>query len=141
MGLTRNPFTTWLAQLRRPSQKSPKRITDYQFYMQHDEFKDAVNAKFEEHHWDAKREDVLSLRCAVARELFNAEPEEIKVRIRKEAVAEHEGELQRWLDANEGLPAVEVEEQAEWVLYFLPKSCRRLNAADVPGIGRACRGS
>ncbi|KAJ7915946.1 hypothetical protein B0H13DRAFT_2323814 [Mycena leptocephala] len=113
LGLTKNPWTPWLARLRRPDDKSPKRITDHQFYMQHDDFKGAVTTTFNERHWDVPRSERLARRCDVARELFEAEPDEVKKRIREEAMLEHEGEVRRWHDAVEGLPSMEVEDQEE----------------------------
>ncbi|KAJ6463768.1 hypothetical protein C8R47DRAFT_1224924 [Mycena vitilis] len=67
MGLSRNPFTPWLSRLRRPDDKKPKRITDYQYYMQHEKYKAAVNTEFELKHWDTPRCDHLARRCDVAR--------------------------------------------------------------------------
>ncbi|KAJ7758851.1 hypothetical protein DFH07DRAFT_958252 [Mycena maculata] len=95
MGMGNNPFSPWLARLRRLHGSAPKRITDYQFYMQHDEFKAAVARKFEEDHWDADRGDHLRLRCDVARTMFSAEPQEVKDQIRAEAKEELKEELSR----------------------------------------------
>jgi hypothetical protein len=114
--MTKNPWTAWLARLRRPDDKSPKRITDYQFYMQHEDFKGAVATAFSEKYWDTPTSERLARRCDVARELFEAEPDEVKKRIREEAKLEHEGEVRRWQDAVEGLPSMEPEDQEEYVL-------------------------
>ncbi|KAJ7430404.1 hypothetical protein FB451DRAFT_1199099 [Mycena latifolia] len=38
LGLDSNPFTPWLSRMRRPVDKAPKCIADYQFYMRHEEF-------------------------------------------------------------------------------------------------------
>ncbi|KAJ7430393.1 hypothetical protein B0H11DRAFT_2263571, partial [Mycena galericulata] len=113
LGMTRNPFTPWLARLRRPAESPPKRITDYQFYMQHDDYKANVSAEFDAKHWDAPREKALSLRCGIARKLFEAEPQEVKTKIRNEAKAERDEEFAKWKDADEGLPSIEPEEQIE----------------------------
>ncbi|KAJ6480747.1 hypothetical protein C8R47DRAFT_1218593 [Mycena vitilis] len=113
MGLTKNPFTPWLARLRRPEEKAPKRITDYQYYMQHEEFKAQVMGLFEERHWDAPRDEQLARRCEVARELFKKEPQSVKERIRAEAEAELQAEKTRWEEASEGLPSLEDAEQEE----------------------------
>ncbi|KAJ7027745.1 hypothetical protein C8F04DRAFT_1266695 [Mycena alexandri] len=93
MGLTSNPFTPWLARLRQPEAQCPKRVTDYQFYMQHDDFKTAVDNEFQTRYWDQPREQHLALRCKVAREFFEAEPEDVKKRIRDEAREEHEEQV------------------------------------------------
>ncbi|KAJ7431401.1 hypothetical protein B0H11DRAFT_1941805 [Mycena galericulata] len=117
-GLTRNPFTPWLARLRRAPEASPKRITDVQFYMQHDDFKAAVTEKFEKDHWDVPWEKALAARVKVVRALFEKEPADVKKRIREEALEEQERELARWKEADEGLPSVDEEEQAEARVRF-----------------------
>ncbi|KAJ7809604.1 hypothetical protein B0H13DRAFT_2385139 [Mycena leptocephala] len=99
MGLTANPFTPWLSRLRRPTDKAPGRLPDYQFYMQHDDFKNA------------------------------AEPEEVKARIRKEAQEEQDEVLKSWNDADEGLPSLEPEEQEEWVAPAASEPKKRKRAA------------
>jgi hypothetical protein len=81
--------------------------------MQHADFKDKVEEKFKEEYWDIPRGEALAARCKIAREMFEAESEDVKERIRKEAVEEHEEELERWKDADEGLPSVEEEDQIE----------------------------
>jgi hypothetical protein len=113
--MTKNPWTAWLARLRRPDDKSPKRITDYQFYMQHDDFKEGVATAFNEKYEDLLRAERLARRCDIARTLFEAEPDEVKARIREEAKLEHEGEVRRWTDAVEGLPSMDPEDQEEYV--------------------------
>ncbi|KAJ7071709.1 hypothetical protein B0H15DRAFT_957613 [Mycena belliarum] len=120
LGLDANPFTPWLARLRRPTDAAPKRITDYQFYMQHIDFKGRVAARFDELHWDAPRTKHLSLRCAVAREMFEQEPQAVKNRIREEAAAELREERSRYADADLGLPSVEEADRAEARLRFSP---------------------
>jgi hypothetical protein len=115
MGLTSNPFTPWLVCLRRPDEKAPKHITDYQFYMQHQDYKDAVSARFNAESWDVPRADKLARRCEIAREMFQTEPEDVKQRIQQEAREEHEDELRRWKDADEGLPSIDAAEQDEYV--------------------------
>jgi uncharacterized protein with HEPN domain len=81
--------------------------------MQHADFKGKVEEKFKEDHWDVPRAEALAARCKVARELFEAESEEVKERIRTEAKEEHQEELERWKDANKGLPSADSEEQVE----------------------------
>ncbi|KAJ7094433.1 hypothetical protein B0H15DRAFT_946850 [Mycena belliarum] len=124
LGMEYNPFTNWLARLRRPVDKMPKRIADYQFYMQHADYKAAVNATFEDRHWDAPRSERLSLRCAIAREKFEAEPQAVKDRMRHEAMEELQEELARWKDAEEGLPSLEESDRVE--------SRRRFSAVVTP---------
>jgi hypothetical protein len=84
--------------------------------MQHDDFKHAVNERFEYESWAVPRAEHLAKRCAIARELFLAEPEDVKARIRKESEEEQEAVLKNWNDAEEGLPSTDPEEQEEWVV-------------------------
>jgi hypothetical protein len=113
MGLTSNPYAPWLARLRRPDRKAPKRLADYQFYMQHADFKAKVEQKFAEECWNVPRADHLAQRCEIARGLFALESREVKDRIRKEAMEELEDEMAKWKDADEGLPSVEPEDQEQ----------------------------
>jgi hypothetical protein len=114
--MTKNPWTAWLAHLRRPDDKSPKWIADYQFYMQHEDFKGTVAAAFSEKYWDTPTSERLARCCDVARELFEAELDKVKKRIWEKAKLEHEGEVRRWQDAVEGLPSMELEDQEEYIL-------------------------
>ncbi|KAJ7725578.1 hypothetical protein B0H16DRAFT_1736105 [Mycena metata] len=118
MGLTSNPYAPWLARFRRPEGSAPKRVTDYQFYMQHEDFKAAVEAEFQARHGHKPREQHLALRCEVAREFFQAEPEQVKERIREEAREEHKEQVELWKDAEEGLPSVREEDQQEARVRF-----------------------
>ncbi|KAJ7086001.1 hypothetical protein B0H15DRAFT_801655 [Mycena belliarum] len=52
LGVAANPWAPWLARLRRSPDKAPKRIPDYQYYMQHEAFKDKVRALFDERWWE-----------------------------------------------------------------------------------------
>ncbi|KAJ7174316.1 hypothetical protein C8R46DRAFT_1214526 [Mycena filopes] len=128
MGMTSNLYTPWLARLRCPDGASPKRVTDYQFYMQHEEFKAAVEEEFQLRHAHEPRRQHLSLRCQVAREFFERESEEVKKRIRLEAQLEHEDQLEQWKDAEEGLPSANEEEQVEARLRFSAVVTPLLNA-------------
>ncbi|KAJ7726345.1 hypothetical protein B0H16DRAFT_1735660 [Mycena metata] len=118
LGLASNPYTPWLARLRRPEEACPKRVTEHQFYMQHDDHKARVESEFQSRHWDAPRKNHLTLWCGVARELFEAEPEEVKARIRQEARQEHKEQVALWKDAAEGLPSANEEDQKEARVRF-----------------------
>ncbi|KAJ7027249.1 hypothetical protein C8F04DRAFT_1189686 [Mycena alexandri] len=112
-GLARNPFAEWLTRLRRPNEPCPKRISDYQYYMQHNDFKDKVAEEFKAKYPDVVREEALAARCKVARALFEQESEEVKARMREEAGKEHESLVETWQEAEEGLPSVDEEDQEE----------------------------
>ncbi|KAF8171736.1 hypothetical protein K438DRAFT_1773036 [Mycena galopus ATCC 62051] len=116
MGMTSNVYLPFLAQLRRPEGKPPKRLPDFQFYMQHADFKDAVNNAFEAGSADVPKNKKLAYRCDLARSMLAAEPDEVRARIRKEAEEEHAEDLAGWEEADEGFPAMEPEGQAEYVV-------------------------
>ncbi|KAJ7025305.1 hypothetical protein C8F04DRAFT_1269332 [Mycena alexandri] len=112
-GFTANPYTPWLARLCRPAEPAPKRISDYQYYMQHADFRDKVATQFQREYPDIGRGEALAARCKVARALFEAEPEEVKSRMREESMKEHEAMLEEWKEADEGLPSVDEEDREE----------------------------
>jgi hypothetical protein len=68
----------------------PKRIADYQFYMQHPEFKGGVMEEFKAKHSGTPKSERLKVQCEIARTKFEAETEEVKTRIREEATAERD---------------------------------------------------
>jgi hypothetical protein len=80
--------------------------------MQHDDFKAQVQETFDTECWDVPRAEHLARRCEIAWRLFQAEPEGVKERIRLESKEEHEEELARWKEADEGLPSLDPHEQA-----------------------------
>ncbi|KAJ7175572.1 hypothetical protein C8R46DRAFT_1030610 [Mycena filopes] len=79
MGMTSNPFTPWLARLRRPDGACPKHVTNYQFYMQHNEFKAEVEKEFQIRYGHEAQCQHLTLRCKVAREFCEAESEDVNI--------------------------------------------------------------
>lgn len=81
--------------------------------MQHVDFKGGVDRKYDEAVDDTAQKDRLKLRGAIARELFEAEPQEVKLRIRKESMEAHEEQLEKWTEAEDGLPSIDEEDQAE----------------------------
>ncbi|KAJ6451872.1 hypothetical protein C8R47DRAFT_1229656 [Mycena vitilis] len=112
-GLTNNPFATWLTRLRRPTEACPRRIPDYQHYMGMEQYKDLVEATFLAEYPNVDKSHALSARCKVAQKLLNEEPEAVRIEIRKRAEEEHNEEVAAWKDADEGLPSVDEEDQAE----------------------------
>jgi hypothetical protein len=90
---------------------APKRIVDYQFYMQHPDFKEKVAQEYSENHLGTPKKDRLKVKCEIARTLLEAESEEVKARIRAEAVAEHEALLEAHNKAFEGTPPATEEER------------------------------
>lgn len=108
-----NPWAEWLTRFRTPTSPLPKKLADYQYYMQHEDFKEKVTNTF-----NGRKEGVpvklhLSLRATVARELFVAEPQEVRTRMKEEAEDEHADLLEKYEDALEGLPALDEEDLEE----------------------------
>ncbi|KAJ6524060.1 hypothetical protein DFH09DRAFT_1329587 [Mycena vulgaris] len=113
MGIHANPYFKYLADMRRDHHPPPKRMADYQLYMQHADFKDKVNEQFEGEHEDVPRKQQLSMWCAVAAKLLAEEPEEVKTRMREENQAKHDAAVKEHKEEDEGLPSVDPEIQQQ----------------------------
>jgi hypothetical protein len=103
-----NPWTDWLKRLRAPTAAAPRKLADYQYYMQHPDYKDQISAIFEERKvavTDKKKH--ISLQVEIACEMFAAEPEEVHQRIAKGATAEHAALLAKHKNTLEGLPVLD----------------------------------
>ncbi|KAJ7788216.1 hypothetical protein B0H14DRAFT_3504463 [Mycena olivaceomarginata] len=111
MGLSGNPWSSFMKQMTRPEGPAPKRIVDYQFYMQHPDFKEKVAQEYSENHSGTPKKDRLKVKCEIARTLLEAESEEVKARICAEAVAEHEALLEAHNKVFEGTPPATEEER------------------------------
>jgi hypothetical protein len=88
--------------------------------MQHENYKPKVQARFEA----AKGSELLaahqlSLRCDIAREMLEEEPEEVKARLRQEIVEEHAELLAEHKEACEGAPSGDPDNREEWVFFYL----------------------
>jgi hypothetical protein len=93
--------------------EAPKRSADFRFYMRHPDFKDAVMERFEDEYGDEPRKMHVSLRCQVAREMLEAETEEVKSRIKRECDEAHAKEVQRFKQDEEGEPDPDPDVQRE----------------------------
>ncbi|KAJ6479774.1 hypothetical protein C8R45DRAFT_1101219 [Mycena sanguinolenta] len=94
MKMQQNPYFEYLARVRDSEKRSPpKRVPDYQFYIQHPDFKEQVAQHFEELHQDAPRNKHISLRCEVARDMLAAEPEDVKARLKEENTKAYDTEV------------------------------------------------
>ncbi|KAJ7801215.1 hypothetical protein B0H14DRAFT_3489905 [Mycena olivaceomarginata] len=87
--------------------------------MRHPDFKEAVMERFEEEYGDEPRKMHVSLRCQVAREMLDAETEEVKSRIKRECDEAHAKEVQRFNDDEEGEPDPDPAVQRECCENFL----------------------
>ncbi|KAF8134148.1 hypothetical protein K438DRAFT_1997808 [Mycena galopus ATCC 62051] len=120
MGMHGNPYFAYLANLRRDETDGPpKRPSDYQFYMHHPDFKEAVDERFENECGDDTKSRKISVRCRIARELFERGSEDMQKRIKKECDDAHTENLEAYKDTEEGLPLVEPDVQRECRDNFL----------------------
>ncbi|KAJ6568326.1 hypothetical protein DFH09DRAFT_1313787 [Mycena vulgaris] len=118
VGLAGNPFSEWLSRLQVPEGPAPRRLPDYQFYMQHSDHKAKVTTLFLEQHADTPAREHLKLRCDVARELLEGENQAVKDEIREAAATEHAEQMAVHEDALKGLPALDEEGQHEAREHF-----------------------
>ncbi|KAJ7753700.1 hypothetical protein B0H14DRAFT_3512712 [Mycena olivaceomarginata] len=99
--------------------RSSKRTADFRFYMRHPDFKDTVMERFEEEYGEEPRKMHVSLRCQVAREMLEAETEEVKSRIKRECDEVHAKEVQSFNEDEEGEPDPDPAVQRECCEKFL----------------------
>jgi hypothetical protein len=108
-----NPWAPWLTRFRTPSRSAPEKLADYQHYMQQEEFKGTITDQFNLRKAGTKVTEHLKLRVQVVRELFAAEPQELRTRMKEEADAKHAALLEKHEDTLEGLPALDEEDIQE----------------------------
>jgi hypothetical protein len=72
--------------------------------MCHPDFKDAVMEDFNEKYSEEPRNMHVSLRCKVAKEMLEAESDEVKSRIKRECDEAHEADVERFNEEDEGQP-------------------------------------
>ncbi|KAF8218388.1 hypothetical protein K438DRAFT_1747552 [Mycena galopus ATCC 62051] len=120
MGMHGNPYFRYLANLRcNETDGPPKCPSDYQFYMHHPDFRDAVNEQFEEECSDNTKARKISLRCRIAKEMLEEEMEDVKKRIATECDEAHAEVLEEYKDTGEGLPSPDADVQRECRDNFL----------------------
>lgn len=79
--------------------------------MQHPEFKEKVDQAFAAEHPKPSKKERLSLHCAVAAKLLEAEDNATKTRMKKESEAEHELLMEEHKAALQGVPSANGEDQ------------------------------
>ncbi|KAF7378028.1 hypothetical protein MSAN_00226700 [Mycena sanguinolenta] len=79
-----------------------RKLADYQYYMQHEDFKVGVAGR-----------DQLNLRTKIARRLLLSEPQEFQQRMKEGAAEEQAAQMAKHEDALEGLPALDEEAMEE----------------------------
>ncbi|KAJ6509610.1 hypothetical protein DFH09DRAFT_1100884 [Mycena vulgaris] len=96
-----------------PAGPAPKRLADFQYYMQHKPYKTKVNVEYEALHVGAPPGQRLQLRAAVTKDLFAREPAEVQKAIKEEVEGNHEVLVTKHKEALEGFPSLDEEEQAK----------------------------
>ncbi|KAJ7026235.1 hypothetical protein C8F04DRAFT_1268411 [Mycena alexandri] len=94
-----NPWSKWLAAaLRSPEdERRPRRLLDYQVYMQDEQKNAAVNAALAERYPDkVGASDSIKWRAVLARELLAAEPEEVQDEFRVRGEEEYEEAMEEF---------------------------------------------
>ncbi|KAF7375728.1 hypothetical protein MSAN_00462300 [Mycena sanguinolenta] len=112
-GMKDNPWAEWLSRFRTPATPAPKKLADYQYYMQHEDFKGKITQVFNERKAGVSAKEQLNLRAKIARELFAAETQEVRMWIKDGVAEEHAAQLAKHEDALEGLPALDEEGMEE----------------------------
>ncbi|KAF8212567.1 hypothetical protein K438DRAFT_1751012 [Mycena galopus ATCC 62051] len=114
MGIQGNPYFEHLAQLSRGNSSSAlQRPADYQFYMQHEDYKDAVTERFEDKCREEGTAKLIALRCAIAKKMFEAESDDVKNQIKAECDKRHAEQLEAYKDEDESLPSPDPEVQEQ----------------------------
>ncbi|KAJ7030893.1 hypothetical protein C8F04DRAFT_1263384 [Mycena alexandri] len=94
-----NPWSRWLAaELKSPEdERRPRRLLDYQVYMQDEEKNAAVNAALAERYPEkVGASDSIKWHAMIARELLAAEPEEVKDEFRLKGEEEYEEAMEEF---------------------------------------------
>jgi hypothetical protein len=114
MGIHGNPYFDFLSRLRRDEEESaPRRPNDFQFYMRHENYRDAVNARYQEQYPDEPKARQLTTRCRVAAEMLAEESDEVRALIKRECDEAHAADLERHKEGGEALPSVDPDVQRE----------------------------
>ena len=113
-----NPFAVMLKALRKPTTPCPRKPSVAQAYLQ--AHIDEVNIIHDERVGTsaAKGLSGISLRVAIAKELFAAEPEEVRRELQFRIDQEHEDTVARHKEAKLGAPSSDPEDQAECVPHY-----------------------
>ncbi|KAK7020040.1 hypothetical protein R3P38DRAFT_3198597 [Favolaschia claudopus] len=107
-----NPFAKWLGQLRRVDERAPKRLALHQVYMQDEEKNDEINRLLKERHPElVGRQNSIKERTAIARELLEAEEEEIREEYRLRGEEEYQEAMEEFKGGEEAV--ADAEEDAE----------------------------
>jgi hypothetical protein len=102
----KNVFGPWLANLRKPVGPMPKGCPPHQFYMRHPQHKEKVAAEYKARYPRGPVGDnAIKERNRIAMDMLQAEPEEVREALKKEAAEELKIAKERYEDARRGLPS------------------------------------
>ncbi|KAJ7738199.1 hypothetical protein B0H16DRAFT_1761907 [Mycena metata] len=114
MGIHTNPYFEHLARLRRHQDEAlPKRLADFQFYMCHHDYNDAVEERFSELADSVDKAYRLALRCKIAKEMLESEPQDVQEMIKTKCDDAHGEDMVTYEESGEGLPSFSTERQEE----------------------------
>ncbi|KAJ7693270.1 hypothetical protein B0H16DRAFT_1751590 [Mycena metata] len=125
-GGAKNPWAPLLKELReKTNAPAPKRLADFQCYMQRPEHKKEIQRVFGERHPNKiGGRGTINERAAIARELLAGESAEIRHKIHELADAEHEEEMKDWRATKDGTKELTEEEKeaarARWAVTIAP---------------------
>ncbi|KAJ7896113.1 hypothetical protein B0H14DRAFT_2558531 [Mycena olivaceomarginata] len=99
---------------------APRRPSDFQFYMRHDDYKDAVMQQYIERYGDQPKDKQLALHCKVAIKMLAEEPDKVKEWLVAECDAAHAEDLEVFKEKEEPEPDADEEIQRKCHENFLP---------------------
>ncbi|KAJ7715643.1 hypothetical protein B0H16DRAFT_1805044 [Mycena metata] len=112
-GSTKNPWALLLKELRRLGETpAPKRLADFQCYMQQPDHREKIQKLFVERHPDkVNTRGHINERAGIARELLAQEDAEVQKAITTLADAEHELAMKEWKEARNGTGELDEDEK------------------------------
>lgn len=98
----------------------PKKNSIAQFYMTHERFSEKVSQAFKERceQDETPKSHMLAVRCEVARDLFDLEPQEVQEELRRELDEAYEALLVEYSAVGVDEVSIDAESQAAYVLFF-----------------------
>ncbi|KAJ7880721.1 hypothetical protein B0H14DRAFT_2566122 [Mycena olivaceomarginata] len=121
MGIQGNPYFGFLSKLWHHNDSiAPRRPSDFQFYMRHDDYKDAVMQQYIERYGDQPKDKQLALHCKVAIKMLAEEPDKVKEWLVAECDAAHAEDLEVFKEKEEPEPDADEEIQRKCHENFLP---------------------
>ncbi|THU82282.1 hypothetical protein K435DRAFT_872463, partial [Dendrothele bispora CBS 962.96] len=83
--------------------QAPRQVVEHKFYEKHGQYKTKVDAAYRERHGSPSADKShLSNHVAIAKELYEAEPQEVQEEIRKEAEVDYKKRLEEYEQLRDG---------------------------------------